>query len=318
MKTFRLQLRFLVPLVVILAAAAYLALPLMDRLTLRWFARDLNMRGTLVTNALSESIADALPEPRGRKLQALFNRAMQDERLVAIGLCSTDRKLLRTTPNFPKDLDCERAEQIAAEPDPLLRIGGGPVHVGVHPVNAEAGRVGDLVLLQDLSFIERRSQDTRQYLIILIASLGAVIALVTVIVAQLSWRGWVSGTRALLRGEGLIRPLARHRARTRTAGRRPAGPPARTRGRIPPLAGAGSRLEPRAAAIPAAHAIQRRPGHRGIQPRAVYPRTQRRRHRGAPARQRPGHRGRAGDAGLLRHLDRPRQRQRRPGCGRRP
>ena len=208
MRTFRLQLRFLVPLVVILAAAAYLALPLMDRLNLRWFARDLNMRGTLVTNALSESIADAMSDPRGRKLQALFNRATQDERLVAIGLCSPEKKLLRTTPNFPKDLGCERAEQIAAEPDPLLRIGGGPVHVGVHPVNAETGRIGDLVLLQDLSFIERRSQDTRQYLIILIASLGAVIALATVIVAQLSWRGWVSGTRALLRGEGLIRPLS--------------------------------------------------------------------------------------------------------------
>ncbi|HEY4037446.1 MAG TPA: hypothetical protein VGM15_01380, partial [Burkholderiaceae bacterium] len=40
MNTFRLQLRFLVPLVVTLVAAAYLALPLMDRLTLRWFSRD--------------------------------------------------------------------------------------------------------------------------------------------------------------------------------------------------------------------------------------------------------------------------------------
>ena len=67
--------------------------------------------------------------------------------------------------------------------------------------------MGDLVLMHDLSFIERRSQDTRKYLIILIASLGAVIALVTVIVAQLSWRGWVSGAQALLRGEGLVRPL---------------------------------------------------------------------------------------------------------------
>jgi len=207
MKTFRLQLRFLVPLVVILTAAAYLALPLMDRLTLRWFARDLNMRGHLVANALSESVSEALPDPRGRKLEALFNRAVQDERLVAIGLCSTGKKLLRSTPSFPKDLDCPRAEQIAAEPDPLLRIGGGPVHVGVYPVNTESGTVGEMVLLHDLSFIERRSKDTRQYLIILIASLGAVIALVTVIVAQLSWRGWVSGTRALLRGEGLVRPL---------------------------------------------------------------------------------------------------------------
>jgi len=62
------------------------------------------------------------------------------------------------------------------------------------------------VLVHDLSFIDRRSQDTRQYLIVLIAGLGAVIALITVIVAQLSWRGWVSGARALLRGEGLLRP----------------------------------------------------------------------------------------------------------------
>jgi trehalose-6-phosphate synthase len=207
MKTFRLQLRFLVPLVLILAAAAYLALPLMDRLTLRWFARDLHMRGTLVANALSESIADAMPDPRGRKLVALFNRAVQDERLVAIGFCSNEKKLLRNTPTFPKDLDCVQAEQIAEQPDPLLHIGGGPVHVGVYPVTTEAGGIGEIVLLQDLSFIERRSKDTRQYLIILIASLGGVIALVTMVVAQLSWRGWVSGTRALLRGEGLVRPM---------------------------------------------------------------------------------------------------------------
>jgi trehalose 6-phosphate synthase len=207
MKTFRMQLRFLVPLILILAGAAYLALPLMDRLTLRWFARDLDMRGTLVANALSESVADDLQESRGRKLQSLLDRAAQDERLVAIGWCSTTGQLMRRTKNFPKDLTCEKAVQLAADKDPELRLEGGPVHVSVHPLNAESGSVGQLVLMHDLSFIERRSQDTRRYLIILIASLGAAIALVTVIVAQLSWRGWVSGARALLRGEGLVKPM---------------------------------------------------------------------------------------------------------------
>jgi trehalose 6-phosphate synthase len=207
MKTFRLQLRFLVPLVLILAGAAYLALPLMDRLTLRWFARDLDMRGTLVANALSESVADDLQESRGRKLQSLFDRAVQDERLVAIGWCSTTGQLMRHTKSYPKTLGCAQAAEVAAAKDPQLRIEGGPVHVSVHPLNAEAGPVGQLVLMHDLSFIERRSQDTRRYLVILIAGLGAAIALVTVIVAQLSWRGWVSGARALLRGEGLVRPM---------------------------------------------------------------------------------------------------------------
>jgi alpha,alpha-trehalose-phosphate synthase [UDP-forming] len=207
MKTFRLQLRFLVPLVIILVATAYLALPIMDRLTLRWFARDLDMRGTLVANALSDSLTDALQETRGRRLQALFDRAVQDERLVAIGWCSSDGKVLRHTQRFPADLTCAQAGEIANGKDQELRIEGGPVHVSFHAIAGEVGPVGNLVLMHDLSFIERRSQQTRKYLIILFATLGASIALVTVIVAQLSWRGWVSGARALLRGEGLVRPM---------------------------------------------------------------------------------------------------------------
>jgi len=206
MNTFRLQLRFLVPLVLTLVAAAYLALPLMDRLTLRWFSRDLDLRGTLLANALSDSIAEALAERRREHLQALFDRAVQDERLVAIGLCSLDGRLLHRTAGYPATLTCAAAKQTAARTDPLL-IEGGPVHVGVYAVNEEAGRVADLVLVHDMSFIEHRSQDTRRYLIILIAALGATIAMVTVVVAQLSWRGWVSGARALLRGEGLLTPL---------------------------------------------------------------------------------------------------------------
>ncbi|HEX4596571.1 MAG TPA: trehalose-6-phosphate synthase [Burkholderiaceae bacterium] len=207
MNTFRLQLRFLVPLVVTLVAAAYLALPLMDRLTLRWFSRDLDLRGALLANALSDSIAEALTREGGSHLQVLFNRAVQDERLVAIGLCSLDGRLLHRTAGYPVTLTCAAARQAAEHSESLLRIEGGPVHVGVYPADDDSGRIADLVLLHDMSFIERRSQDTREYLIILIAALGVTIAIITVVVAQLSWRGWVSGARALLRGEGLLRPL---------------------------------------------------------------------------------------------------------------
>jgi alpha,alpha-trehalose-phosphate synthase [UDP-forming] len=207
MNTFRLQLRFLVPLVLTLVAAAYLALPLMDRLTLRWFSRDLDLRGALLATTLSDSISDALTNHGGPHLQALLNRVVQDERLVAIGLCSLDGKLMHRTSGYPEALTCSAARQTAARADPLLRIAGGSVHVGMYPARDESGHIADVVLLHDMSFIERRSEDTREYLIILIAALGVTIAIITVVVAQLSWRGWVSGARALLRGEGLLRPL---------------------------------------------------------------------------------------------------------------
>ena len=208
MNTFRLQLRFLVPLLLTLALAAYVAVPVVDRLTVRWFSRDLVLRGELLTNALSDSISSAVTDPEGARLKALFDRAVRNERLVAIGLCTRDDKLLLRTDNYPPTLECKAAREVAEGQAPVMQIPGGPVQVGAHEVVGDNGPIAELVLLHDFSFIEKRSQDTRRYLFLMIAGLGAVIALITVIVAQLSWRGWVSGARALLRGEGLIRPLS--------------------------------------------------------------------------------------------------------------
>ncbi len=246
LRTLRLQLRFLLPLGCTLIVAAYLAVPLMDQVTLRWFSRDLNSRGALVANALSDSITEALATDRTARLPPLFDRAAQDERLFALGLCSPDGRLLQSTERFPSDLLCTNSMNLAGEAEPRLALAGGAVHVGVQDImgsrpaerhssgtiNEPAGArwaaqaaaaaaastpdaapqehrvvLARLVLLHDLSFIERRSQDTRRYLIGLIAALGLVIAFITVVVAQLSWRGWVNGVRALLRGEGLLSPM---------------------------------------------------------------------------------------------------------------
>jgi trehalose 6-phosphate synthase len=88
LSSLRLQLRFLLPLVATLVLAAMLAVPLLDQVTLHWFSRDLNSRGLLVASTLSDSVADALVSRRPARLQLLFERAAQDERLFAIGLCS--------------------------------------------------------------------------------------------------------------------------------------------------------------------------------------------------------------------------------------
>lgn len=253
LSSLRLQLRFLLPLMATLVLAATLAVPLLDQVTLRWFSRDLNARGLLVANALSDSVAEALVARRPARLQPLFERAAQDERLFAIGLCSPAGDLLQRTERFPPELTCRRAVDVALQGDQQLALAGGSVHVGVHDVmgavpvppvtpppadapdddwapgemppaietmaaasaaaSAPAAAttselVGRLVLLHDLSFIDRRSQDTRRYLIGLIAALGLAIAIITVVVAQFSWRGWIQGARALMRGEGLLTPFA--------------------------------------------------------------------------------------------------------------
>ena len=68
---------------------------------------------------------------------------------------------------------------------------------------------GTLILVHDMSYVERRSTDTRKYIILLFVVLGVVTSLITVFVAHLSWRGWMEGVRAMLRGEGILRPFSR-------------------------------------------------------------------------------------------------------------
>ncbi len=207
MKTLRLQLRFLLPLLLTLLAAAVIVVPLMDQLTIRWFSRDLNTRDALVANTLADTIAEAQSEGKSWRLQPLFEHVVQDERLVAIALCDADDTLLRHTAAYPPTLGCADARVLSRSADPRLALPSGTVHVGVHALKPETERSDHLVLLHDMSFMERRSQDTRRYLIVFIVGLGLAIALITVVVAQLSWRGWVRGMQGILRGEGLLRPL---------------------------------------------------------------------------------------------------------------
>ena len=88
----------------------------------------------------------------------------------------------------------------------LIHTAHGALHLSVRSVDAGDDATANLVLVHDMSFIERRSTETRRYLFYFFVVLGLCVALITVVIAQLSWRGWVQGLRALLRGEGILRP----------------------------------------------------------------------------------------------------------------
>ena len=204
MNTFRLQLRFLFPLVIVLVAAAYLSLPLIDELTLRWFSRDLSLRGTLVASSLEDTIEDALRTRDLDKIKKTFGRVVRDERLLGIGLCDITGRLMVSAGVFVPGSSCAAALETAREQFPVRSFSGGNVHVGVHAIRDTNGAVANLVLLHDLSFIDRRSRDTRRYLVILLTGLGLVVAITTIVVAQLTLRGWMQNTRALLSEGGSI------------------------------------------------------------------------------------------------------------------
>src|SRR5205809_281087 len=202
----RLSLRFIIPLFLALGALAYAVVPLVDKLALQWFERDLDLRATLIASTVQEPLRDLIRAGDRTRLLQFFTRISQDERLYAVGFCPMGLGEPIATPTLPAEIRCARLEPYSSPSGQLLQSPDGPLLVSVRSLAVEGAPAGTLVLVHDMSFVARRSAETRKYLFYFFVALGAIVALITVVIAQLSWRGWVHGLRALLRGEGLVRP----------------------------------------------------------------------------------------------------------------
>ncbi len=201
----RLSLRFVLPLLIVLAALTWAVQPLADRLMTSWFQRDLDLRANLIASTVSEPVAELVRGGGGRKLLQYFTRITEDERLFAMGFCDPAGHGVATA-TMPPALRCDSLAAHAGPPSSVLERPNGPLLVSIRSLAADSPPAGRLVLVHDMSFVVRRSQQTRQYLFYFFVALAVVVSLITVIIAQLSWRGWEQGVRALLRGEGILRP----------------------------------------------------------------------------------------------------------------
>jgi trehalose 6-phosphate synthase len=189
----------------VLAVIAWVISPLVDRMTLRWFVKDLDIRSSLIANTVSEPLHELLVSGRKGRLSDLFNRITRDERLYGIGYCATPSGEMIASRAMPEKIHCHDLDDWAGPGEHLLQTDKGPLHVSVRSMESEAGVTGQLILVHDMSFVTRRSEETKRYIFYFFMALAAVVSLITVVIAQLSWRGWMNGMRALLRGEGLLR-----------------------------------------------------------------------------------------------------------------
>ncbi len=210
----RLWLRFLLPLGVVLGLIAYAVVPFADQLMVQWFVRDLDLRSQLIAAAVDDSLFEVIDNDETRtqtKVQEFFNRVLRDERLFALGFCNTVQEIAYRSEKLPADVRCPTLID-GTRPSTTLTLPGGPVHMSYFPMHGSGDTlVGQLVLLHDMNFVQSRSTETQRYLLFFICAIGAAAALITVLIAQLSLRGWISGLHGLVRGEALFRRSAGER-----------------------------------------------------------------------------------------------------------
>ncbi len=210
--------RFLAVLVLGLAAVTWLGAVWVQRATRQWFDEDVRLRVRLIGNSTASAISDRLQE-NGQHVDRLLEAIARDERIMAVGLCGARGQPLAQTVSFPADLSCAAVgEGINARG--LRRLGPstiwedvrdlstGPVHVSAIPVARAAERLGWLVLVHDLSFIERRDAKTRRFLLLAFGVLALSASAITVIAARLSWTGFRNELRRFILGKSHAKSLA--------------------------------------------------------------------------------------------------------------
>src|SRR5688572_2256617 len=166
------------------------------------------MRGALIAQTAQDPLVELVKSGRGARERVLryFDRIAEGQRVFALGFCEPTGKIAYATRVFPEAVRCSPPRNERREPrNFVLELNDGALHVAAHPIVSEGQLLGELMIVHDMSFAQRRSEDTRKYVLWLFAGIAAVVALITVVIAEISWRGWVAGLKAVLSGDYLLR-----------------------------------------------------------------------------------------------------------------
>ncbi|MGD0947681.1 MAG: trehalose-6-phosphate synthase [Candidatus Binatia bacterium] len=207
----RPAIRFIIALVFGLAVLTWAASLLVYHTMHEWFERDVSSRAELAVSGARHGLLSHWKNEEREDLRALLLELMRDGRILAATACAKDLSVLAVTGDFPKQFGCraagahvrQSAESAAAWVPwkTVASLPGGTVHVSAIPLVGAEGPVGFVVLVQDLSFIERREASVRWFLVVAFGFLAAAAAAITIVAAHVSWRKWSDEIRLVLKGE---------------------------------------------------------------------------------------------------------------------
>ncbi|MGA7413728.1 MAG: trehalose-6-phosphate synthase [Bryobacteraceae bacterium] len=206
--------RFILALLVGLALLMWVASGVVQTTARQWFERDVSSRAQLVLTGASRSLADAWYDPENLEKQLVA--LARDERVMAAAACDANLSPRATTPGFPPEFSCsavgsrvraggsttDNAEEQFHEWSTVATLPTGRVQVSVMPVSAQGHELGFAILVHDLSYIERREDAARTFLIAAFAILAIMAFGVPMIVARRARSDWSLQLRSLLRGGG--------------------------------------------------------------------------------------------------------------------
>jgi trehalose 6-phosphate synthase len=198
------MLRFVLPVAFASCVVAYFGLPYIERLLAEWFRSDVELRAQLVMHTMEEPITDLVGKGNEGRLRTYLSKVTADERLLAILVCRPDGTTIFKTERTPPAISCEANAAQSPAQTRVVQLPSGSVQVSRFDFDNAQPTAFRVLLLHDLSFVDRRQRTARDFVLVFIGISVLLLALLVVLVAWLQLRRWVNVLIGDIRGKRFL------------------------------------------------------------------------------------------------------------------
>jgi trehalose 6-phosphate synthase len=178
------------------------SLKVMEEIEQQWLVSDLERRSKLLLESTHDYLVESLSKRRQSSVGKLLNRLTKDERLTGALVCSTNGKTLAKSEALPEGLGCIQAgSSEVATGTSFRRVKGVRFHEAAFELRDDQEQLlGHLLLIHDTSYMSRRHDRARRYIIWLLVGLSLSFFVMTLAVYRWSRSDSVRKLKNVLRG----------------------------------------------------------------------------------------------------------------------
>ena len=159
-----------------------------------WSQRDIELRARLVYRSIQERVAAGLAAKPERDLEPFFEQLVEDERLQALGFCNPLGHMVYATKDMPSAAQCPKPPLPKVDTFKVLHDQEPPLALAFFPLSSKEEE-GSLVVVHDLSFIERRAHEAEFYMALALVGVAAGLGLLATAIVLALLKGWTRSLR---------------------------------------------------------------------------------------------------------------------------
>ena len=186
-----IMMRYLLPIAAAVSLVAFVAVPYIDHILTGWFRSDIDLRGKQVMTSIEEPLGNLLDLAQSDRAQAYLSRVSGNERLLGIVVCGNLGERVLQTALVPSIVDCDTPAHIGEGNSTVTQASSGPIEISRFPLTTGKAQHYLVMLVHDLSFIDRRQSTAQNFMLALVVVAASVLAILGGLGIRLLLNRWI-------------------------------------------------------------------------------------------------------------------------------